>query len=66
MRMAMPDVPEPASFGLTKDLFIRYDKIMKEVCKMIGEPNHTIMKDIAYVVETAPHDVPGDWFKGPF
>ncbi len=66
IRMAMPDVPEPASFGLTKDLFIRYDKIVKEVCKMIGDPNHAIMKDIASIVETVPHDVPGDWFKGPF
>jgi pyruvate/2-oxoglutarate/acetoin dehydrogenase E1 component len=67
MRLAMPDIPEPSSFGLTKDLFIRYDKIVKEVLKMIGGgADHEIIKDLTAVVETVPHDVPGDWFKGPF
>ena len=35
IRLAMPDVPEPTSPSLTKDLYIRADTIVKNVLKSL-------------------------------
>ncbi len=62
-RLAMPEYPEPTSPGLTKDLYIRSEHIVTEVAKMLGlEIDVEDLKSS----RTHPHDVPGDWFKGPF
>lgn len=61
-RIAMPDVPVPTSRALTKDFYPDHHQITATACAMMGKP--------APVVDEAspstPHDVPGDWFKGPF
>lgn len=62
-QLAMPEYPEATSFGLTKDLYIRSEHIVKEVANMLKMDIDTsaLVKN-----RTQPHDVPGDWFKGPF
>ena len=63
IRLAMPDVPEPTSFGLTKGFFVRGINIYQSVMAMFGK-FETVKADV--LVEPSPHDVPGEWFKGPF
>ena len=59
--MTMPDIPEPTSYQLTKNLYITDQKIAKEVLKILKKKliNKTILKK-------KHHDIPGEWFKGPF
>ena len=57
----MPNVPEPTSFGLTKNFYVRANKIVQEVLNILSVKNNKIV-----LKEPIPHDVPGDWFKGPF
>ena len=61
--LAMPDVPEPTSYGLTKNFYIRAADIANEVLQNLGIKDIDPYKDIP---EPVPHDVPGEWFKGPF
>ena len=62
VRIALPDNPEPTSFGLTKHYYPGTESIIKSISKMLS-----IDHDINIVIKspTLP-DVPGDWFKGPF
>ena len=62
-RLAMPDVPEPTSYALTKGFYIRAADIAVKVLNMMGKNNSTVKTDLP---EPMPHDVPGEWFKGPF
>jgi pyruvate dehydrogenase E1 component beta subunit len=61
-RLAMPDVPEPTSFALTKGFYITAADVAKKVLEMLGK-NNQIKVDLS---EPIPHDIPGNWFKGPF
>ena len=63
-RLAMPDVPEPSSFGLTQGFFVDAEKIVLEVLAMLSICNEEILAKIPKM--SSPHDVPGPWFKGPF
>lgn len=59
--MTMPDIPEPTSFNLTKNLYIDHRKILKKISKMFNKKiiiNNKNQKKF--------HDIPGEWFKGPF
>lgn len=62
-RLAMPDVPEPTSLALTKGFYVRASDIAEKVMDMFGKNTSDIKKDLP---EPSPHDVPGEWFKGPF
>lgn len=62
-RLSMPDIPEPTSFGLTRGLHPRAEQIVERVGAMLGK---TLPVDALVARRTVPHDVPGDWFKGPF
>jgi pyruvate dehydrogenase E1 component beta subunit len=62
-RLAMPDVPEPTSVGLTKGFYVRAADIAMQVLSMMGKNADHVKVDLP---EPTPHDVPGDWFKGPF
>jgi pyruvate dehydrogenase E1 component beta subunit len=62
-RLAMPDIPEPTSFALTKGFHIHAGAIAACVLKMLGQPAGDVATRLK---EREPHDVPGDWFKGPF
>ena len=59
--MTMPDIPEPTSFQLTKNLYITDKKIVKKISKILQKK---INKKFNYNKQN--HDTPGEWFKGPF
>ena len=61
--LAMPDVPEPTSYALTKNFYIRAADIANKVLEILGINYFNPYEDIP---EPNPHDVPGEWFKGPF
>ena len=63
MRLAQPDVPEPTSFGLTIGFHIRSGSIVNCVLEMLGKTGGDHHQELP---DPVPHDVPGDWFTGPF
>lgn len=62
-RLAMPDIPEPTSPALTKGFYIRASDIVIEIFKMFNKDISNVKNELP---EPIPHDIPGDWFKGPF
>lgn len=61
-RLAMPDIPEPTSYGLTKEFYVGAKEIAQSAHLMVkGEAS--IYDDLSCV---GHHDVPGEYFKGPF
>lgn len=61
VRIANPDNPEPTSFGLTKGYHPDANQIIQAVANMLDIPI------AAMILQSGmQHDVPGDWFKGPF
>jgi pyruvate dehydrogenase E1 component beta subunit len=62
-RLAMPDVPEPTSPSLTEGFYVRARDVAARVMVMMGNQNATV--EAAFPIPFQ-HDVPGDWFKGPF
>ena len=63
VRLAMPDVPEPTSPALTKNFYVRAADIAIKIMSMMGKDFSNVRDDLP---EPIPHDVPGQWFKGPF
>ena len=61
--MAMPDVPEPTSIALTKGFYIRAKDIINRVGKILNLDQNYLEKSFE---EPKFHDIPGEWFKGPF
>ncbi|MCA3153394.1 MAG: alpha-ketoacid dehydrogenase subunit beta [Rhodocyclaceae bacterium] len=62
-RLAMPDVPEATSPALTKDYHVRAEHVADAIAALVGrEAEFASLAD----ARKHPHDVPGDWFKGPF
>ncbi len=62
-RLAMPDVPEATSPALTRGYHVRAEHIAEAVGAMLGKP---VDADVLGGQRRYPHDVPGDWFTGPF
>jgi pyruvate/2-oxoglutarate/acetoin dehydrogenase E1 component len=62
-RLAMPDVPEPTSPGLTKGFYVRAADIAEKVMEIMGRDFSGVRNALP---EPMPHDVPDAWFKGPF
>ena len=62
-RITMPDIPEPTSFGLTRGLHPRAENVVATAIMMLGRSPVPAARLERLDV---PHDVPGDWFKGPF
>ena len=61
-KLTLPDCPTPTSTGLTKAFYAQARDIANLIGKMLG-------KNLGVDFEKQrkfPHDVPGDWFKGPF
>jgi acetoin:2,6-dichlorophenolindophenol oxidoreductase subunit beta len=58
--MAMPFAPEPTSYGLTKHFYNNRFDVVNKVLKIL-KIDKKINNDVI-----DHHDVPGDWFKGPF
>ena len=62
-RIALPDFPTPTSPALTKDFYAGAVEIANIVGKMLEKDfDSSTLKE----QQKFPHDVPGDWFKGPF
>lgn len=64
LRIAMPNFPEPTSFSLTKDFYPTANDIIKSAFDMMGFEEAAA--DALLMKPRVPHDVPGEWFKGPF
>jgi pyruvate dehydrogenase E1 component beta subunit len=62
-RIALPDLPTPTSQALTKAFYKRADDIVSTIGEMLGR--NIVMPDADKRAEF-PHDVPGEYFKGPF
>ncbi|WP_416678717.1 alpha-ketoacid dehydrogenase subunit beta [Candidatus Pseudothioglobus sp. Uisw_016] len=62
-RIALADEPSPTSFGLTDKYYFGAKEIALRVLKILGVDAKINSKNFA---KKHPHDVPGDWFKGPF
>ena len=62
-RIALPDHPEPTSFGMTRGLHPRSENIVAAVNGMLGRnvPIEPLISQRRH-----SHDVPGDSFRGPF
>jgi acetoin:2,6-dichlorophenolindophenol oxidoreductase subunit beta len=62
-RIAMPDSPEPTSFGLTRSFHPRAEHVAAKLAAMLGR---TVPVSALAEQRKQPHDVPGEWFTGPF
>ena len=62
-RIAMPDIPVPTSFALTKDLYPCAKDIILAASKML---DRKLEIDTQFSDPTDLHDIPGAWFSGPF
>ena len=62
-RIALPDFPTPTSPGLTKGFYAGAVEIVIIVGNMLAKKFD--LKTLKEQRKT-PHDVPGDWFQGPF
>lgn len=62
-RIALPDFPTPTSPALSAGYYQRAEDIVNACGELLGK----VMKSESIVMgRKTPHDVPGDWFKGPF
>ena len=62
-RLGLPDFPSPTSPALAENFYPRAEDIVSTVAGMFTKKADTKrIKD----ARTSPHDVPGEWFKGPF
>ena len=62
-RMASPDYPEATSQSLTKNYHVRAEHIVQKVGEMLNVQLESVSLQ---QLRKQPHDVPGDWFEGPF
>lgn len=63
MRIANPDNPEPTSYGLTKNYHPTAINIVDAVACMLGIAVKTDRLSEKHIHH---HDIPGEWFQGPF
>jgi pyruvate dehydrogenase E1 component beta subunit len=62
-RLAMPDFPEATSPALTEQYHVRALHIAEKICSILARGINVVQLEQK---RTNPHDVPGDWFSGPF
>lgn len=63
-RLAMPDIPEPTSYALTKPYYFGAKEIAEKAHKMITNQNNDDLYQS--LIRQGHHDIPGEYFKGPF
>jgi len=62
IRFAVDDIPEGTSFAYTKKLYFKDLDIVTAVCRAAG-----VEIPLGFtIIESSPHDVPSEDFKGPF
>lgn len=59
-RIGLPNYPEPTSAGLTKNYYPDAHVISETALNLLER------KQTIHIKQRSPHDVPGDWFQGPF
>ena len=59
----MPDQSEPTSFALTKGFHLGAKEIVEETLKIFQMKDMNLDKAF---ISSVKHDVPGEWFVGPF
>ena len=62
-RITLPDFPTPTSSVLTRGFYRRTESIIDVVSNMLGR---NLVGNKLIDRGNLPHDVPGDWFRGPF
>lgn len=62
-RICLPDYPSPTSHALTEKFYKKAEHIVEAVGEML---NKNLDPSVLIQQRKGPHDVPGDWFKGPF
>ena len=62
--IAKPNFHEPTSFGLTKGYYPSIADVIRQCFDIVDRRIDFELP--AYLEEPDLHDVPGDWFKGPF
>ena len=62
-RITLPDFPTPTSSVLTRGFYRRAENIIDVVSNMLGR---NLVGNKLIDRGNLPHDVPGDWFRGPF
>jgi len=62
-RLGQPDFPTPTSSSLTKIHYRSSTDIVLAVAEMFGLD---MSRDAIRGLQNNPHDIPGEWFKGPF
>ena len=60
--IAMPDIPVPTSYGLTKNFYPSTNSIIKKIFKIFNKYINYDNK----IFDRDPHDIPDKYFKGPF
>jgi pyruvate dehydrogenase E1 component beta subunit len=58
----MPNYPSPTSFAMTRDYYPDSKKIVQKVMALCGHYGQVSGEKCEHMA----HDVPGDWFRGPF
>lgn len=62
-RLAMPDYPEATGHSMTESYHVRAEDIAEKVGVMLGQN----VESVSLAQQRKhPHDIPGDWFTGPF
>jgi pyruvate/2-oxoglutarate/acetoin dehydrogenase E1 component len=64
IKIAMPDFPEPTSYGLTKNFYFDKIKIVKNIKKILNIKRKLKVEN--EIKKPIHHDIPGKWFTGPF
>lgn len=66
--LGSPHIPQPTSPSLSEGFYPRAADIVREGLKLMGklEAHQALVAEAAALTAGTPHDVPGDWFKGPF
>lgn len=65
-KVASPDWPTPTSQSLSKDFYFGAKEIAEKVISTLEAQNKDEIDLSSLEKSETPHDVPGDWFKGPF
>jgi len=67
VRICMPDVPEPTSFKLTKNFYNTHIDVLEKVFEIFKvKKRKEYVLDLKSKEKNKLHDIPGNWFKGPF
>ncbi|HAF94602.1 MAG: acetoin dehydrogenase [Elusimicrobia bacterium GWC2_51_8] len=63
VRIASPDIPTPTSYAMTRNFYSGAGDIARKILEIFGKNTET---EVCGIKRPPHHDVPGEWFKGPF